>query len=74
MLSSSCTFSTPSTNTVTIFSCKFTKKKDNSNICIALLATDKTIKQSKIHNKQQKINQKQITLKLPSLEIQSPKK
>jgi hypothetical protein len=74
MLSSSSTFSTPSTKTVSTFSCKFTKTKDNSNLCIALLATDKTIKQSTIHNKQQRINQKRKTLKLPNLEIQSLKK
>jgi hypothetical protein len=58
MHSSSPAFSSPSTVTVSIFSCKIIKKKkDNPNICTALLATDKSVKQSTIHNKQQRIHQ-----------------
>jgi len=47
-------------------------------MCIALLATDKSIEQSIIHNKQhrsnQKMHKKTSNLKLPYLEIHSLKK
>jgi hypothetical protein len=56
MQSSSPTLSTPSTVNVSIFSCEDIKKS-NSNICTALLATDKSVEQNTIHNKQQTIHQ-----------------
>ena len=70
MQSSSPTFSTPSTVTVSIFSCKVIKK-DNSDICIALLATEKSGKQSKVHNKLQRINQQKNKQKLQLLPYQT---
>jgi hypothetical protein len=54
-------------------------KKYYCNICIALLATGKSVEQSTIHNKPHRINQKKHTKKtpnliLPNLEIHSLKK
>jgi hypothetical protein len=81
MQSSSPTFSTPSPVTGSIFSCKLSKK-DNSNICTPLLATDRRVEQSIIHNTQHRINQQKKKKKkkkerknpiLPNLEIQSEK-
>jgi hypothetical protein len=48
------TFSTP---TVYQFSTVMVSKKDNSNMCIALLATDNSTEQSIIQDKQHRINQ-----------------
>jgi len=47
MQSSSSIFSAPSTATVSIVSCNVIKE-DNYNVCIALLATDNSIKQKTV--------------------------
>jgi hypothetical protein len=70
MQSSSPTLSTPSTVTVSIFSCEVIKK-DNSNIHTALLATDKSVEQSTIHNKQQRIHQQKHKKKHQLLNYQT---
>jgi len=67
MQSSSPTFSTLSTATVSIFSCKIIKRKDNSNTSITVLATKKKNPMTKVQILSQ-------TLKLPYMGVDRRKK
>jgi len=72
MQSSSPTFSTLSAVTVSIFCCKIIKKKDNSNICIALIATKKkpmTKPQQATQNQQTEAQKLSQILKLPDMGV-----